>query len=86
MKCDTCEHKEVCGKKEAYKATFDKINVDAGEFEIELKCKHYKEQLEQYRTYLEQQKTILNPITPWKDGTKPYIGDIVPNPWEITCK
>jgi hypothetical protein len=55
MKCDNCIHKEVCGKKEAYKETYDKLNKDTGEFEVDLKCSHYSETYKNYNDLLRQQ-------------------------------
>jgi hypothetical protein len=73
-KCDSCDHKEVCSKKEAYKEAFDKVNKDIGEFEVELKCKYYKntplaQQLNDY--YKKQQEK------PWTTWPNPYIGDVI---------
>jgi hypothetical protein len=42
VKCDTCDHNEVCSKKEDYKQAFDKVQGNLGEFEIELRCKNFK--------------------------------------------
>jgi len=82
IKCDSCEHKEVCSKKEAYKQAYDKLNKDVGEFEVELKCKYFKGYCSNWISNLNQQ---LQQSKPWPDYPKPYIGDIMPNPYEVTC-
>lgn len=84
MKCESCDHKEVCSKREAYKQVFDNLNKDVGEFEVELKCKHYRinSVLEQYKDILNKPNKILG--APWKDYPQPYIGDMIPNPIKIT--
>jgi hypothetical protein len=78
MKCDSCEHKEVCSKKEAYKAAYENLNKDIGEFEVEVKCKHYKNNHPDYLKQLQQQ--INKNSKPWPDYPNTYIGDIIPNP------
>jgi len=41
MKCETCEHKEVCSKMTAYADAFNSCKTH-GEFEVEVKCKWYR--------------------------------------------
>ena len=72
-KCETCDHKEVCGKKAEYKTAYDKVNQDIGEFEVELKCKYFKSN-SLYNTMVTELKNYTLQQYP-----KPYVGDIIPN-------
>jgi hypothetical protein len=76
-KCDTCAHQGVCMYKEAYSEYYDKCNLTsehADKFKVTVDCVHYSSQPCQ-GGYPSQGKI-----------TGIYIGDVVPNPNEITCK
>ena len=77
-KCITCTHKSVCKFEEAYLDYYDKCNLaseHADKFKVTVDCTHYNPQTGPYLHPSQGPKTI---------GT--YIGDVIPNPYEVTCK
>jgi hypothetical protein len=87
VKCDNCSHKEVCNKKDAYKTACENIKQFVGEFEVEVKCKHYAaDSLVNDKALREAMKKYENPCPfkrtkPWPNYPMPYIGDPLPITW-----